>query len=249
MTDTLYDRPDLYDLAAPDDAQMIAFYAKAAGGPGRAVLELACGSGRFTLPMAHTGARVTGGDLSELMLAAARQRADAVGLRIDFVHLDMTDFTLDQRFDSIVIASNSLLHLTDTDSIVNALTSARRHVVPHGQLVFDIFVPSAALLSLPPDQRSPLGAFTHPELGPVSLEETIQYDPISQISEVTWYWSRPGRPDFVVHPLRMRQIYPQELPLLLARAGWRIAERFGGFDRSPLGPNSMRQVVICEVAA
>jgi hypothetical protein len=45
MTDILYDRPDLYDLAAPDDAQMIAFYAKAAGGPGRAVLELLAGRG------------------------------------------------------------------------------------------------------------------------------------------------------------------------------------------------------------
>jgi SAM-dependent methyltransferase len=199
--------------------------------------------------MARTGARVTGGDLSEPMLAAARERAEANGLNIDFVHLDMANFTLDQRFDSIVIASNSLLHLTDTDLIVNALASARRHVAPHGQLVFDIFVPSAALLSLPPDQRNRLGAFAHPELGPMSLEETVKYDPISQVSEVMWYWSRPGMPDFAVHPLRMRQIYPQELPLLLARAGWRITERFGGFDGSALGPNSMRQVVICQVAA
>jgi hypothetical protein len=42
--DSLYDDADLYDLVAPRDDEMERFYVEAAGGPGRIVLELACGS-------------------------------------------------------------------------------------------------------------------------------------------------------------------------------------------------------------
>lgn len=70
--DSLYDDADLYDLVAPPDDAMERFYVEAAGGPGRRVLELACGSGRFTAPLAASGALVIGGDLSETMLSRAR---------------------------------------------------------------------------------------------------------------------------------------------------------------------------------
>ncbi len=61
--DSLYDDTDLYDLVSPPDAAMQRFYAESAGGPGRRVLELACGTGQITVPLAETGALVTGTDL------------------------------------------------------------------------------------------------------------------------------------------------------------------------------------------
>lgn len=246
MTEDLYDQPALYDLVLPTDLQMERFYVEAAGGRGRHVLDLACGTGRFTLPLARSGATVTGGDLSERMLAAARQRAAAEGLAIDFVTLDMRDFDLGRRLDAVTIAANSLLHLTETSDILRLLAAVRHHLAPGGQLIFDIFVPSAWLLSQPPDQRQPMGEFVHPELGTITIDETIAYDPIHQVSRADWYWSRPGHPDFRHTPLAMRQIYPQELPLLLERGGFKLLERFGDFDRSALTGQSVRQVCICE---
>lgn len=245
MADELYDRPDLYDLVLPADPAMEQFYVAEAGGPGRRVLDLACGTGRFTLPLARSGAEVTGGDLSAVMLEAARHRAASEGLTIHFATLDMRDFELGQRFDAVTIAANSLLHLTETSDLLSFLAAVRRHLQANGLLVFDIFVPSAYLLSLPPGERQHLGDFDHPDLGRITVEETISYDPVRQVSTVDWYWSRPGHADFRHTPLSMRQIYPQELPLLLERGGFRLIERFGGFDRSPLAASSMRQVCIC----
>lgn len=103
---SLYDDPELYDLVAPADAAMERFYVEAAGGPGRRVLELACGSGRFTVPLAASGALVIGGDLSKPMLARARAAAAERGVSAEFVTLDMRDFVLGRRFDAIVIAAN-----------------------------------------------------------------------------------------------------------------------------------------------
>jgi 2-polyprenyl-3-methyl-5-hydroxy-6-metoxy-1,4-benzoquinol methylase len=60
-------------------------------GPGARVLDLACGEGRHSLAAAARGARVTAVDRDELRLAAARERAEAQGLSIDWVTADLED--------------------------------------------------------------------------------------------------------------------------------------------------------------
>jgi len=62
------------------------------------------------------------------------------------------------------------------------------------------------------------------------------------------YWSSTGHRDFRHTPLELRQIYPQELPLLLEAGGLQLTERFGDFDGNPLAAESHRQVCICTVA-
>lgn len=242
--DGLYDDAELYDLVAPPDADMEHFYIRAAGGPGRRVLELACGSGRLAIPLAESGAYVTGGDLSETMLARARQLAAERGVDARFVTLDMRDFALGERFDAIVIGANSLMHLHTHDDFTRAFSTIRKHLEPEGRLFFDVFVPSAKLLSLPAGERQPLGSFTHSRLGTVTVEETVEYDPVTQLSGAHWYWSTPTRPDFRHTSLELRLIYPQELPLLLSLGGLRLEERYGDFDRSPLAVQSWRQVCV-----
>ena len=74
----------------------------------------------------------------------------------------------------------------------------------------------------------------------------MKYDPLSQISHVDWYWSTEVKKDFWRTPLRMRNIFPQEMPLLIASGGLRLVERFGDFDRSPLAAGNPRQVCVCD---
>ncbi len=77
---SLYDVADLYDAIVPP-GPCEAFYrqeARARGGP---VLELACGTGRLTLPLARDGHDVVGLDASEAMLAGARRKAAQAGAR------------------------------------------------------------------------------------------------------------------------------------------------------------------------
>ena len=246
--DSLYDDTDLYDLVAPPDAAMQRFYAESAGGPGRRVLELACGTGRITIPLAETGALVTGTDLSETMLARARVAAVERGVSADFLTLDMRDFVLGRQFDAVVIAANSLLHLHTHADFARAFGAIRQHLAPGGRFYFDVFVPSTHLLSLPAGQRQLLGRFAHPRLGEVEINETIAYDPITQVSHIDWYWSAPGRDDFRHTVLELRQIFPQELPLLLTLGGLKLDTRYGDFDRSPLTGRSRRQVCVAVAA-
>jgi 2-polyprenyl-3-methyl-5-hydroxy-6-metoxy-1,4-benzoquinol methylase len=53
------------------------------------VLDLACGEGRHSLAAAALGARVSAVDRDEARLAAARERAEAQGLAIEWVAADL----------------------------------------------------------------------------------------------------------------------------------------------------------------
>lgn len=246
---SLYDNTDLYDLIAPPGAAMEAFYVGAARANGPRVLELGCGSGRLTVPMAATGLEVVGGDLSDPMLARARELARERGVNIETRHLDMRDFDLGGRqFDTVFIAANSIMHLLTAEDFAGFFRAVARHLAPGGRLLFDCFVPSAALLSRP-GQRQPMTIVRHPELGEVSVEEIIDYDAVSQVVHTKWFWSTATRTDFEIMDLRLRQIFPQEVPLLLEANGFRLVERFGDFGRTRFGPGSWRQVCVCEAAS
>ena len=244
----LYDDADLYDLVAPHDDDMERFYVETAGGEGRRVLELGCGSGRFTAPLAASGADVTAIDISPVMLKRARQALEDKGLTARLAQVDMRNFDFNQKFDAILIAANSLLHLHSHDDFAHTFAAIRRHLAPGGVFAFDIFVPSAAMLSRAPNQRQLMGTFPHAQLGPVMVEETIAYDPITQISRADWYWSTETQKDFRQTTIDLRQIFPQELPLLLHLGGLKLAHRFADFDRSPMTTQSIRQVCLAAVA-
>jgi SAM-dependent methyltransferase len=244
---SLYDRPDLYDLMAPRAPILERFYVEIARERGGRVLDLACGSGRLTIPLAQSSLQVMGGDLSPEMLQRARRYAEAQAIEIDLVQLDMRDFDLEGRsFDTIIVAMNSLLHLHSLDDFRGFFRSAARHLSQKGRLVFDAFVPNVAMLSCDPNKRQLVGTVVHDTLGKITVEETVRYDPLTQLSHVDWYWSREAEKDFWKMPLQMRNVFPQEMPLLIASGGLRLIERFGDFDRSPLVTGSPRQICVCD---
>lgn len=245
----LYDHPELYDLVMRANPLAEAFYLEEARRRGGAVLVLACGSGRFSIPLARSGIEVVGGDLSAAMLRRAAEQASAAHVRMSFTQMDMRDFDLGRRqFGLILIAANSILHLYEVDEFKRCFQAAARHLSPGGALVFDAFVPSMQILARSPNERHLVGRFTHDRMGPITLEETTDYDAASQINRGTWFWSMSDTADFLVVPLHLRQLFPQELPLLVQSSCLRLADRYGDFDRKPFNAQSSRQVCVCEIA-
>ena len=244
MTSDFYDHPDLYDALLPVGAHL-PFYVDLARQQGGAVLELACGTGQLTIPIALNGHPTVGLDLSEAMLTVARVRASAASASVAFVQGDMRDFALDREFDLIVVARNSLLHLLSTADLLGAFAAVRHHLAPNGIFAFDIFNPNPTLLARPRGQRFSTMEVTAPPFGSLSVEETCDYDSATQVNHATWYISTPEKRDAWIVPLVLRSIFPQELPLLLSAAGLELISRFGELSRAPFGPGSRVQVCFC----
>lgn len=248
MAADFYDYPDVYDALLPVGAH-VPFYVDLARQQAGAVLELACGSGQITIPIAAGGLATVGLDQSAAMLGVAKQRAAAAGVSVAWVQDDMRDFALDRDFSCIFIARNSLLHLLTPADVVAAFSAARRHLAPDGVFAFDIFNPDVRFLDRPPGQRFQLMEVETGQLGRLSVEQTSDYDSTTQVNHATWYISTPAQRDAWVVPLVLRSIFPQELPALLAAAGLELISRFGELSRAPFGPGSRAQVCVCRRAS
>jgi len=151
----------------------------------------------------------------------------------------------------IPIASD-LLHLLEADDLVGCFRTVRRHLAPGGRLVLDVFNPSVQLLARADGvrRRREELSFVDPGRGVVHVDVAETYDEAAQVTRGTWYFSTDGGAgsggDFVVAPLEIRSIFPQELPLLLSLGGLRVVERLGDWSRTPFTAGAALQLYVCE---
>ncbi|GAA5153218.1 class I SAM-dependent methyltransferase [Nocardioides marinquilinus] len=248
MDEPFYADAALYDRLFPGREESIGFYRAEADRQGGSVLELGAGTGQKLVPIAADGHAATGLELSPAMLAGARRRAADAGVEVTWVEGDMRAVDLGRTFDLVVIAANSLLHLHEVDDLVRCLRSVRRHLAPGGRLALDVFNPSVHLLARADGVRRRRDAltFTDPDRGVVHVDVAETYDAAAQVTRGTWFLSTDVEPDFLVVPLELRSVFPQELPVLLALAGLRLVDRFGDWSRGPFTAASPIQLCVCE---
>ncbi|MFT0891277.1 bifunctional 2-polyprenyl-6-hydroxyphenol methylase/3-demethylubiquinol 3-O-methyltransferase UbiG [Pseudochelatococcus sp. G4_1912] len=117
------------DLAANHFARDIRSDAPLAG---LNILDIGCGGGVLSEPLARLGASVTGLDPAEKNLAVARSHAQQQGLSIDYRSQMVEDVAAHgERFD-IVLAMEVVEHVADVDAFVAATCAVVR---PGGLLV------------------------------------------------------------------------------------------------------------------
>jgi SAM-dependent methyltransferase len=241
----LYQNPDLYDALLTASDNQLNFYLNLAQRSGGPVLELGCGTGQIIVPIATAGPPAVGLDNSPQMLGAARDRARAAGARVEFVQADMREFELGQEFSLIFIARNSLLHLSEQSDFAALFAAVRRHLLPGGLLAFDIFKPTFNWRSLGSAERFPVMRKTSQVFGELTVEETSDYDTVSQVNRATWFISTAELRDAWVAPLHLRWIFPQELSVILATNGFRLERRDGDYSGGDFDNASRLQVCQC----
>lgn len=245
---TEYADPALYDLENHDFEPDGPFYLALAQRFGGPVLELGCGTGRLTLPLAQHGLNMTGLDLVPAMLARARHKAGA--LPITWVEADVRRFDLEQRFGFIFEAGAAFQHmLTDADQAA-FLTRVLAHLQPGGYCVIGASVPTDAYLADEPDEQDWF-TYTGPAGQTVRVSGTQHYDPQTQIKTETairrWE-TADGQTVERVAPLQLRQWPPEQLPSLLREYGLAVREQYGAYDFSTLAGDSPHQLYVCQAA-
>jgi len=246
MPVSLYARPDLYDAVHAGPAKgELAFVLRQAERVGRRVLELACGTGRLTIPLARAGLQVTGIDLSPAMLSRAVERAQ--GAPIDWVAADMRSFSLAAEFDLVLIPINSLCHLETNADVRACLATVHRHLAPTGRLVIDVFNPSLEILARDSGRWYDLGTFSSEDGPTVRLSERNRYDRATQLNAILWKFEFESGAAIDVS-LRMRQFFPQELDTLLEANGYEVLAKYGGYGEKPFHSDARQQLVIARPA-
>ena len=111
--------------------------AKLTGSPFHRVLDLCCGLGRHSIPLARRGARVTAVDRSPFLLEKARSRADLAKLNIEWVQEDMRSFVRPGEFDLAINLFTSFGYFGDEENLT-VLRNVFRSLAPGGFFVIDL---------------------------------------------------------------------------------------------------------------
>jgi ubiquinone/menaquinone biosynthesis C-methylase UbiE len=116
---------------------------------GKRVMDVACGNGRVTLPLARAGASVTSVDNAQGMLDRCRERVAAEGLedRVTFVHSSASELTLDDDQYDFAVCLGLLEHLPP-DMQEKVVDHVHRTTAPGGVMVFTASNTDSALLRL-----------------------------------------------------------------------------------------------------
>ena len=135
---------DFYDWenAQTLDRRDVEFWQRMAQRARGAVLELGCGTGRVTIPVARTGARVFGVDRSAEMLARARRRARRARVkgRLRWIRADIRSlpFGASPGFSLVMAPYGILQSLVSESDLKATLGSVERVLAPGGIFGVDL---------------------------------------------------------------------------------------------------------------
>ncbi len=115
---------------------------------GAEVLDLCCGMGRHSLALRDLGYKVTGIDLSEVLLREARRRDPQA--TVQWVRADMRRIPLDREFDAVVNLFTSFGYFEADEENRKVLLEVERLLKPAGKFIIDYLNPSHVKAHLVP---------------------------------------------------------------------------------------------------
>jgi 2-polyprenyl-3-methyl-5-hydroxy-6-metoxy-1,4-benzoquinol methylase len=206
--------------------------------PGEHILDLGCGTGRHSVPLAKQGLEVTGLDLSEGMLEEARQYAEREKTRVRFLQGDAVDFSFPEAFDhAICICEGSIgligNHEKAEDRDLSILRNLNISLKPGGNLLITV------LNGLKKIREH-------------SMDDVRKglFDPVHLIT-VEKMMVRKGETETEQEFLE-KGFTPPEIRHLLVRAGFEIIHLWGGtagkWNKSPLDMDEYEIMVIAKKA-
>jgi ubiquinone/menaquinone biosynthesis C-methylase UbiE len=110
--------------------------------PGERVLDLATGTGEVAVRVAKLGATVTGVDVTEPMLAKARERAQEERVEVAFDHGDVEYLPYEDACFDVLVSNFGLVFAPDHANVASELA---RVACPGGRLGFTAWKPNPKL--------------------------------------------------------------------------------------------------------
>lgn len=215
------------------------------GGP---VLDVGTGTGRVALDLANAGLEVLGVDKSAHMLDVARDKLDRqmprVKERLAFAEDDMVSIELDRTFASILIGGDTYAHLLSSSEQLRCLRSMRKLLADKGKLVLEHVPPTLELL-----QGRAMVSRVVPVDGEIMLLRTVhpRCDLNSQRCTLTIIYEKYKAGvlvERVLEELATSLLFPREVLLLLAHAGFAVEHCWGDTAGNGFRPSSRRMIVV-----
>lgn len=237
-----------YDPQYNKFTEDIAFWIEKANKYGGHILELACGTGRVTTPLAAAGASVTGIDIDAGMLEIAREKANIEKLQLEFVCADCRKFSLEKKFSLIIMPFNAFNFICfSIEDIRSFFETINDHLADEGRLILDLINPPFNILATYPNGRAPIPIYHDPDGNGLIdvVENDIRYETDTQIWRSVWHYSIERR-EIKTEEFFIRLFFPQEIDEILDFNGFSIEEKLSDYSGEKFKSDSYKQIIICK---
>lgn len=244
---------DILSHLIPQDD--ITFYENVCKNAGIKVLELACGTGRVSIPLAQRGFQMMGIDQSKAMLDRLNDKVRAIwsdNRPIKTKMQNMSCFAADCLFDAILIPFRSFEHLTNIDDQIGCLSCVHRHLKESGLLALDIYDTDIKRLSLPLARKNiediAWVAMNDGRLirrKSVVTSRQLKKQLITSEIEIQ-VQEKNGTIRSIFEHYELRYFFRYEMEHLLARCGFKVLNVYGGFHGESISEESSVMVFVAQ---
>lgn len=202
----------------------------AGGGP---ALEFAVGTGRVALALAARGVPVGGLALSPPMAEVLRAQASAGAVPVTIG--DMTTTRVPGSFELVYLVANTIMNVTTQEDQIAVFANAAAHLEPGGRFVVEVMVPQ--LRGVPGGEIGRVFSLTPTHVGIETFDDLV--------GQIAWshHWMEVNG-NLVRHSAPYRYVWPSELDLMARIAGFRLQDRWAGWDRAPFTSDSVSQIAV-----
>jgi ubiquinone/menaquinone biosynthesis C-methylase UbiE len=211
----------------------VPFWTRLASQAGGGVLELGCGTGRVSFPLAKSGVDLVGVDRSEQMLARARQRTARTSGSVSFVRADIRQLPFKRARFSMVLAPYGVLQsLIRERDLIETLKSVAHVLKPGATFGIDLVpdVPKWREYDNKVQLRGRAKGGTR-----LTLIESVRQDRRRRLTtfQQEYIERRGGRESRHRFELTFRTLTIAQLTTRLERAGFRVDAVLGDYRGRP----------------
>jgi SAM-dependent methyltransferase len=246
----------LYDLnpsaIVKDDIPFYLDYASKINGD---ILELACGSGRITIPLAKAGHEVWGVDISDAMTELFRKKIkhlpEDVSQKIHLIHENMTNFKINKKFPLIIIPFRSYQALIDENLQQKCIKNVYNHLSAKGCFIITLLKP---INDIKNNWIKKEEIFLWENIDPGKGTKVRLYqirkniEPNKQViyMDLVYYIDQDdGSEEQLVEELSLKYHYEDQIRSLLFSNGFKIIEEMGYYDGRPIKEGS-EYIFVCQ---
>ena len=207
--------------------------------PSARMLDVPCGVGRLTIPLAEHGYTMTGVDVTPEYLEEAHRRASETGVEVDWVEGDMRDLPWTREFDGAFCFGGSFGYFDDEGNAA-FLAAAARVLRPGSWFLVDTHLAETLFPKFQPRGWE--------RIGDVVVLQERDWDEVSGRVGTEWTFIREG--DIVSKNRSSIRVYTaRELRTQLEEAGFADVEGLDAGSEEPLSLGSGRALIRARLAS
>ena len=203
---------------------------------GSSILDACCGPGRVSVEFALLGLKVTGVDIMQSFLDAAKETADDEGVPLELIRADMRTYESAKKFDAACNLYTSFGYCSSIEEDLKIIKSIAKCVKPGGCFVMELLSREVAVRNFIEGEWFERAGKT------VLTEFTVEGAWEGLRSRWILIDNKTGKR--IEHCFVQRLYSAPELRNLVLGCGFESVEIFGGFDLSKYDQNAKTMVLV-----